>query len=238
MTEDCCRLAKVAAAIRGRATCDVCGEPWEDVGTVEELPPRAPARVRGIRGIQRYQAPGDEYAPPHVAPIRDVPPPSGRPAWKAVVDELLRYADAERACLPPSSWLAGAIVGTVNTEAAVVLGDGCRGTKPLARGRVADPPPPPSAATRARLLALGASSRRTAEAVQDDPYGWRRGPADLRGVPVLEWPLEARVGLALATLAVVDGWARRVLARDSRPVLAAATLAGEVALCRLAEAWT
>lgn len=141
--------------------------------------------------------------------------PEAPVSYRAVVEELWAYERDVGAIYRGTSGLEAHVVRgwderTKRPTACLLVGTGNRGSKPLGRASVPEPPPAPSAATRDRLRALPPDLAQVAEAVRDDLLGWGAATIDLplhasdgtvSQVPTPPWSVEARVGVRLAGIA-------------------------------------
>jgi hypothetical protein len=173
-----------------------------------------------------------------------------------LVSELLAYAEAlawiDSAAYGSGGILRGALIGTVNPDAPVWVGNGCSASVPLGDRREAPHVRPPSAETARKLRGLSDSARAVAVAVMRDGQGykqltetrrrggetvtelvypvvWHDGRRELRG------GLEVRLGWRLAPEEVRTRWQACVLAGDKRMAEAGARAGGAKALEALAK---
>lgn len=192
--------------------------------------------------------------------VRPAKRPQAKPpcAVGSVVAELLAYAEAlawvDSAAYGTGGVLRGALLGTVNPEAPVWVGNGCSASVPLGDRREAPYARPPSAETARRLRGLSDSARAVAVAVMRDGQGykqlaetrrrggetvtelvypvvWAHGRFELRG------SLDVRLGWRLAPEEVRTRWQACVLAGDKRMAEAGARARGAKALKALAKEW-
>lgn len=184
--------------------------------------------------------------------------PSAPPSARAVVAELLAYAEAlawvDSAAYGAGGVLRGALLGTVCPDAPVWVGSGCSSTVPLGDRREPRHPHPPSAETALRLARLPEGARAVAVAVMRDGQGygvlsetyrrgtetvteyvypvvWSHGRRELRG------DLELRLGWRLAEAETRARWVACVVSGDRRPAEAGARVLGAKALKALVEVW-
>ena len=176
----------------------------------------------------------------------------------AVVSELLAYATAlawvDSAAYGSGGILRGALIGAVNPDAPVWVGNGCSASVPLGDRREAPHVRPPSAETARRLRGLSDHARAVAGAVMRDGQGHRqltetrrRGGEDVTELvyPVvwshgrfeLRGGLEVRLGWKLAPDEVRTRWQACVVGGDKRMAEAGARSRGAKALETLAKEW-
>lgn len=179
-------------------------------------------------------------------------------AGGSVVAELLAYAEAlafvDSAAYGSGGVLRGALLGTVNPDAPVWVGNGCSASVPLGDRREAPHVRPPPAETARRLRGLSDHARVVAVAVMRDGQGhkqltetrrrggetvtelvypvvWSHGRFELRG------GLEVRLGWKLADEKTRTRWQACVASGDKRMAEAGARAGGVKALEVLVKEW-
>ncbi len=244
LREQCSTCPKVIlqAARHGHDTCPECGERyWCNERPLSPAAAKWAAKVRQLKKKRRvlHEAGMPEITPQPETRSVYVADPEDRAPWSKLVKELLKYALA-------SYRLEALTFGEASPSAMlhvlrgrngkIWVGNGCKGTKPLANWNalLREPTEPPSPRTIERLDGLAGPLRGVAEAAMDAACCPELGVEH----KVVAWPLAARLGLVLCKEKQLVRWGQLVLRGDTKPAQEGATQLGEEKLLELLDVWT